>query len=131
MIIASKPSGWTDERVERVIGQLLRLGVTLSATVVVLGGAVYLVRHGIEAPHYGIFRGEPTGLRNISGILGQVRDWRGRGIIQLGLLVLIATPVARVAFSVVAFALERDRLYVVVTLIVLAVLAFSLAGGHL
>jgi uncharacterized membrane protein len=66
----------------------------------------------------------------VEGILGQVRAWRGRGIIQLGLLLLIATPVARVAFSVVAFALERDRLYVGITLIVLAVLAFSLAGGH-
>jgi uncharacterized membrane protein len=57
--------------------------------------------------------------------------FRGRGLIQLGLLLLIATPLARVAFSVVAFALEGDRLYVVVALIVLAVLVCSLAGGHL
>jgi uncharacterized membrane protein len=50
---------------------------------------------------------------------------------QLGLLLLIATPVARVAFSVFAFALQRDRLYVVVTLAVLGVLAFSMTGGQL
>jgi uncharacterized membrane protein len=52
-------------------------------------------------------------------------------LIQLGLLLLIATPVARVAFSVAAFAMQRDRLYVVVALIVLAVLMYSLTGGHL
>ncbi|HME01345.1 MAG TPA: DUF1634 domain-containing protein [Terriglobia bacterium] len=121
---------WTDQRTEMVIGGLLRTGVILSAVLVVLGGAVYLVRHGMDPPSYHVFRGEPSDLRNVKGILRQVRAGRGRGIIQLGLLLLIATPVARVAFSVVAFALERDRLYVVITLIVLAVLAFSLAGGH-
>jgi len=52
-------------------------------------------------------------------------------LIQLGLLLLIATPVARVAFSVVAFAMQRDRLYVAVALIVLAVLMYSLMGGRL
>jgi uncharacterized membrane protein len=130
MTKVTKARGWTDQRTELVIGDLLRWGVILSALVVVLGGTVYLVRHGMEPPSYGVFRGEPRNLRNVEGILGQVRAWRGRGIIQLGLLLLIATPVARVAFSVVAFALERDRLYVGITLIVLAVLAFSLAGGH-
>ena len=49
--------------------------------------------------------------------------------LMLGSFLLIATPVARVVFSVVAFALQRDRLYVVVTLIVLAVLMYSLAVG--
>ena len=61
----------------------------------------------------------------------EVLAFRGRGLIQFGLLLLIATPVARVAFSVAAFAIQRDRLYVVVTLIVLAILTYSLAGGHL
>ena len=69
-------------------------------------------------------------MRTVSGIIRGTASFHGRNIIQLGLLLLIATPVARVAFSVVAFALERDRLYVVITLIVLAVLLFSLAGGH-
>lgn len=58
-------------------------------------------------------------------------SFRSRGVIQLGLLLLIATPVARVVFSVFAFALQQDRTYVIVTLIVLAVLIYSLAGGHL
>ena len=52
------------------------------------------------------------------------------GIIQLGLLLLIATPVARVVFSAFAFAIQQDKLYVFVTLAVLAVLAFGLASGR-
>lgn len=123
--------GWTDQRVEVIIGNLLRAGVLLAAAVVLVGAAVYLVRHGSAAPHYAVFRGEPTDLRTPSGVIADAVALRGRGIIQLGLLLLLATPVARVAFSVFAFAMERDRLYVVVTLIVLAVLVFSLAGGTL
>jgi uncharacterized membrane protein len=97
--------------------------------VVLLGASVYLIRHGRAAPQYHIFKGEPTDLRTVSGIVEDALAFRGRGLIQLGLLILIATPVARVAFSVVAFALEGDRLYVVITLIVFAVLMFSLVTG--
>jgi len=74
--------------------------------------------------------GEPTDLRTLSGIVRDALALRGRGIIQLGLLLLIATPVARVAFSVAAFAIQRDRLYVVVTLMVLAILLYSLTSGQ-
>ena len=117
---------WTDERVEGVIGILLRWGVLLAAAVVLAGGAIYLVRHGSTIPDYRVFRGEPSDLRNVSGIITDAVSWHSRGLIQFGLLLLIAVPVARVAFSVVAFALQRDRTYVVVTLIVLAVLLYSL-----
>ena len=117
---------WTDERVERMIGALLRWGVILAAAVVMAGGAMYLVRHGSTIPDYRVFRGEPSDLRNVSGIITDAVSWHRRGLIQFGLLLLIAVPVARVAFSVVAFALQRDRTYVVVTLIVLAVLLYSL-----
>jgi uncharacterized membrane protein len=123
--------GWTDQRVEVIIGNLLRAGVVAAAVVVLAGAAVYLARHGSAAPHYAVFQGEPTDLRTPSGILSAAITLQGRGIIQLGLLILLATPVARVAFSIFAFAMERDFLYVVVTLIVLTVLVFSLAGGTL
>ncbi len=121
---------WTDQRVETIVANLLRAGVWLAAGVVALGGIIFLVRHGRAMPQYARFVGEPFELRTVSGIIRGSATFHGRNIIQLGLLLLIATPVARVAFSVVAFALERDRLYVVITLIVLAVLLFSLAGGH-
>jgi uncharacterized membrane protein len=119
---------WTDQKVEDIIGNLLRLGVGISAAVVLLGASVYLFRHGLEYADYRVFRGEPVELRTLGGILSAAFSIRGRGIIQLGLVLLIATPVVRVAFAVIAFAIERDRMYVVFTSIVLAVLLLSLSG---
>ncbi len=121
--------GLTDRKMEQIVGVMLRWGVALAATVVLLGAAAYLARHGSDLPDYRVFHGEPASLRHVPGIVGQALAPSSRGLIQLGLLLLIATPVARVAFSVVAFALQRDRTYVVVTLIVLAALLYGLAGG--
>lgn len=120
---------WTDQEIDLVIGGILRIGVALAALVVLAGGTLYLIRHGFEMPDYRAFRGEPTDLCTITGILRDVRLFRARGFIQLGLLLLIATPIIRVLFTILAFALQRDRTYVMVTLIVLAALLFSLAGG--
>ncbi len=123
--MANFSAKWTDHYVEGLIGELLQAGVILASAVVVLGGIIYLARHGLSAPQYHIFRGEPAGLRKLSGIMRETLTLQGRAIIQLGLLLLIATPIARVALSVAAFAIQRDRLYVVVTLIVLAILLYS------
>jgi uncharacterized membrane protein len=122
---------WNDERIEGIVGTLLRTGVVLAGAVVLAGGILFLLRHGGEQPNYGVFRGEPSDLRSVKGIAADVWAGSARGLIQLGLLLLVATPVARVVFSVAGFVLERDRAYVVITLVVLAVLVFSLAGGHL
>jgi uncharacterized membrane protein len=119
---------WTDQRIEGIIGTLLRTGVLSSALVVLAGGLVFLLRHGRQMPDYRTFRGEPGDLRSVAGVVHDALAFRGRGIIQLGLLLLILTPIARVAFSALAFALEKDRLYVVVTLIVLVLLILSLTG---
>jgi uncharacterized membrane protein len=96
---------------------------------VAIGGAIYLARHGREPANYRVFHGEPSDLRNLSGIVREAFRLRGRGIIQLGLLLLIATPVARVAFSIWGFAEEHDRLYMIFTGIVLIVLLYSLLGS--
>jgi uncharacterized membrane protein len=119
----------TDLQMETSVGNLLRGGVIAAAVLVFSGGAVYLVRHGTEWPGYHVFQGEPSDLCAVTGILTDVVLLRGRGIIQLGLLVLIATPVMRVVVSLVAFTRRRDRIYVVVTLIVLVLLLYSLFGG--
>ena len=111
------------------MGNLLRVGVVVAATVILLGGFIYLVRHGTNMPSYQVFRGEPADLRSLRGIWEDAISFRGRGIIQLGLLFLIATPIARVTFSVLAFARQRDWIYVIVTLIVLGLLIYSLTGG--
>jgi uncharacterized membrane protein len=120
---------WTDRRLEDVIGNLLRVGVLLAALVVLAGGILYLIHQGRLPADYRIFQGEPTDLRQIGGIFRESMALHGRGIIQFGLLLLIATPVARVAFSIFGFAAERDRMYVVFALIVLLILLYSLVGS--
>jgi|SRR5215471_1472611 len=119
---------WNDERLERIISIVLRTGVILSAAIVFLGGACYLVRHGHELADYRVFRGAPEEYRSVRAIIHAMGPSNCRAIIQFGLLLLIATPIARVAFSLAGFALERDRAYVVITSIVLAVLIYSIAG---
>ena len=96
--------GESDLRVELAVSRILRAGLLLAAALVVAGEALYLARHGAETPHYGMFDGEPDTLTSVAAV-------------------------ARVAFSALAFAFQRDRLYTGVTLFVLAVLAYSLLGG--
>ena len=115
-----------DRSMELAIGRLLRVGVAASATLVLIGAVIYLWHHGTELPSYHSFRGEPRQLRHLGAILGDASALHGRGLIQVGLLLLIATPVMRVAYAVWAFARQRDTLYVVFTLTVLGVLLFSL-----
>jgi len=121
---------WRDEQIEIVIGNLLRIGVLLSAAVVFIGGILYLFKYGNEKIHYHTFQEAPSDLRSVTGVIHDALQGHSRGIIQLGLLLLIATPIARVIFSIYAFIREKDGLYVVVTLIVLAILLYSLIWGH-
>src|SRR5437588_9091117 len=114
-------TSWTDEKTEYIIGNLLRAGVTLSAIVVLAGGILYLVRYGHSPADYRVFRGEPTDLRHVSGIVRDGLALHSRGIIQLGLVLLIVTPVARVAFAVFACVVGGDRMYVVDWLSVFAI----------
>lgn len=115
-----------DRRLEVIISVLLRTGVIVSALVVLLGGVCYLSKHGHEQPEYRVFRGTPATYRTISEVVHAAGPSDCRAVIQLGLLLLILTPVARVAFSLVGFGLERDGTYAVVTSIVLAILIYSL-----
>ena len=122
---------WSDQQVEEIVGNLLRSGVIAAAIVVLAGGIIYLIRYGANLPDYSVFQGVPAEFRSVGGIIRAALAFRSRGLIQLGLLLLIATPVARVSFSIFAFAMQRDRIYIAITLIVLGVLIYSLAGGGL
>jgi uncharacterized membrane protein len=115
-----------DRRLESIIGNLLRAGVLLAAAIVTAGGLLYLLQHHADTVNYRTFKAGGSDVRSVAGIVSSAAHLRSEGLIQLGLLLLIATPVARVALAVVGFALERDRLYMIVSLIVLAILAFSL-----
>ena len=121
--------GFNDQRIEIIIGVLLRTGVLLAAVVVLAGAVLYLLRYGHDVPNYATFHGEPERLKSLTEIAQGAIALDARAFIQLGLLILIATPVARVLFSAIAFGIERDYMYVVVTLIVLGILLYSLFGS--
>ncbi len=124
-----KSEKWTDQKVETIIGNLLAAGVLLSALIVFCGGVIFLMNHGKSSPPYQVFHGEPASLTSIPAIVRYAFQLHGAGLIQLGLLVLIATPVARVIFSIFGFAAEGDRMYAIFTFIVLVILLFSLFGS--
>jgi uncharacterized membrane protein len=110
----------TDRKMEAIIADLLRAGVALAAALVLAGGFWYVMSSGRAVSDYGQFHPETLGLGAFLTL-----DLPER-LMGAGLLVLIATPVARVAFCLAAFALERDRMYVCFTAIVLAVLIYSI-----
>ena len=116
----------TDERLEQMVGSLLRAGVLLSAVIVFGGGVWWLAEMGRTIPAYGHFDAGAPESRHIGGWVASLAHPRPETVIELGLLLLIATPVARVALALVGFALEHDRAYVVITVIVLVVLIYSL-----
>lgn len=119
--------------VDTAISRLLRAGVMLSMTVVLVGLVLTFIHH----PQYvksksalgGLTDAEAVYPHRLADVFAQVREERGQALVMLGLLLLIATPVARVAFSIVAFAFERDRLYVAITAVVLLLLVVSFAIG--
>lgn len=117
---------WNDKRLEAVVGVMLRTGVMLAAAVVLTGGVLYLFQNHGPRADYRHFHGMPVRLISVGAILHGVAAFDARSIIMLGLLLLIATPVARVAMCIVGFLLERDKLYVAVSMVVFAILIYSL-----
>lgn len=119
-----------DRQLERLVGKILRTGVIVSGLITLVGGIVYLAS-GPARVDYQTFRGEPLSLRRVSAIAADAAALHPRGIMQLGIVLLLATPLMRVILSAISFAIQKDVLYVVVTSMVFAVLLFSLLGPHL
>jgi uncharacterized membrane protein len=117
---------WTDEQVEQWMGRVLQIGVAIAALVVFVGGVVYLIHEGGQKPDYRNFHDVAPWLKTAAGIGQAAVAGHGRALIQLGMLLMIATPVMRVVFAVFAFAAQKDWLYTGVSCFVLAVLAWSL-----
>ena len=117
---------WTEEEVEQFIGLVLRIGVSISALVILCGGILYLRERHSDLVAYQVFSGQPPNLIHIVEIFRGAFHLRPASLIQSGLLLLIATPIARVALAAVAFSLERDRMYLIFASIVLAILIGSL-----
>jgi uncharacterized membrane protein len=126
----AKSKSFKDTDMQAVIGWVLRIGVIVSISVVFIGGVIYLYRHGHEVVDDSHFTGIPAFVQTAGGIFHGIFTIRGRAIIQFGIILLIATPVIRVIFSAIGFVLERDRLYVGISLLVLLIIILSTISGH-
>ncbi len=114
----------TDQRMDEIMGNLLRAGVMTAAAVVLTGGIWYLLAAPAR-PDYRSFHANLRGFHALGTLSGP------ETLIMAGLLILVATPVARVVFSLAAFVMEGDRLYVAITAAVLAILLYSLGTAWL
>lgn len=121
---------WDDVELEKIVAWLLISGVALSALVVLIGAAGFLWKHGTDQADYHVFHGVAPQYRKMRSVLSATgpSDWRA--VIQLGLMFLILTPIARVAFSLAGFAAEKDWTYVALTGLVLAILVYSFIAPH-
>lgn len=118
-------------RMNEVIGNVLRYGVLVSAGIIVLGTVLMVATNGLSDAKGSLSYDPsrvPHGTFDISlqGLLTGLAALQPFSIIELGAIVLIATPVSRVVISVIMFAARKDRLYVAITVAVLALLLFSI-----
>jgi len=128
-----EPSPQLVRKVELLISNLLRIGVVASLIVVVAGLILSFIHHPAylhsAAELRQITSPTRTPWHTLTGLIEGLRHFRGEAVIMAGLLLLIATPVMRVAVSIVAFVVERDWVFVIVTSFVLAMLILSFFLG--
>lgn len=121
---------WGDKDIQLVVGQILRIGVTVASVVILGSGLLYLLHHGGDpVPDYAHFSGTPETTPSLGGIVALAFSGNVPYIVLFGALLLVCTPIMRVIGSLFGFLLEKDTLYVYITLIVLAVIVFSILMG--
>ncbi|WP_289658807.1 DUF1634 domain-containing protein [Flavobacterium panacagri] len=115
---------------QTIIGNLLRYGVWISLSVAFIGGIVYLMNHGSQIEDYSVFKEND---RNIFEVIAAVYHGAisgdGASLIFTGIILLFLTPVLRVLLSLFSFLLEKDYLYVGITLIVIVIIIISISFG--
>lgn len=128
--VATDGAATDPRRMEDRIALVLRAGVVLSGSVIFVGLALLLL-HGASAE-------EPRSVVDMlaaethptspSAIVAGLTAGRPTSIVRLGVLLLVLTPVARVAMTLAMFLVLRDRVFVLVTALVLAILLLGVAG---
>ncbi|TAD78051.1 MAG: DUF1634 domain-containing protein [Oscillatoriales cyanobacterium] len=119
-----------DRGLEIAVSYVLQWGMAIASVIVLCGGAIYIWRHGSEPASFRVFLGEPRELCSPIGALQAAWAGRGRGWIQVGIMLLIATPIVRVALSWITFLRKQDWLYFAITSIVFGSLIYSFAGAY-
>lgn len=121
---------FNDQDFQSIIGNLLRYGVWIALSVALIGGLIFLLGNHQEVVHYDTFT---ENNRNILVVLRDVfegiKNGQGESIIFLGIILLFLTPVLRIILSLISFLLEKDYLYVWITLIVVIIIGLSISFG--
>lgn len=121
---------FTDVDLNRSVGNLLRLGVILSV-VISLIGFIKLFLEGFKMPkNYALLETGSSSEKVWTQFWDSLCKGQGMAIIQLGILVLIFTPLMRIVFALIGYLKEKDYIYVVISSIVLAIMAISFFTGY-
>ncbi|WP_421941167.1 DUF1634 domain-containing protein [Pedobacter sp.] len=128
-MIETKKENLNDRDIQVILGTLLRAGVIISMTIVLLGGIIYLIHNKGVITDYAVFKPELSKFSSIASIFKSVLTFQGDAVVQFGVLMLIFTPIARLVFALFGFLIERDYLYVLIGFIILAIITISLNGG--
>lgn len=126
---------WQERDMELFLGKFLRFGVMFSCAITLIGGVLYVYQQQGVLPDYSpipdneVFPGVKEYLRSFSTIWQGVLALDGAAIIQVGVIALIATPILRVAISAFGFLIEKDYMYVAITLIVLGIIIANMFLG--
>ena len=113
-----------------LLGRVLRAGTIISVSIVFIGGIIYLYRHGQSVADYSVWNGVPVFIQHAGSLVNGAFDFRGQAIIQIGIILLVATPIMRVIFSTIGFVLEKDYIYTGISILVLLIILASMISGH-
>ncbi|RMZ59535.1 DUF1634 domain-containing protein [Chryseobacterium nematophagum] len=121
---------FTDVDLNRSVGNLLRLGVVLSV-ITSLIGFIKLFLEGFKMPKkYSLLNIGSSSEKVWGHFWNSLCKGEGMAIIQLGILLLIFTPLMRIIFALVGYLKEKDYVYVVISSIVLVIMAISFFTGY-
>ncbi len=126
----NKVKKFKDTDMQLLLGRVLLAGTVISISIVFAGGIIYLYRHGHTTVNYTMFVGVPDFIQHFPGIVYSAANLKGQAIIQIGIILLIFTPILRVICSAIGFVLEKDYLYVGISLLVLFIIFMSMLSGH-
>jgi len=113
-----------------LLGRVLRAGTIISVSIVFIGGIIYLYRHGQSVADYSVWKGIPGFIEHASSLVNGAFDFKEQAIIQIGIILLVATPIIRVIFSAIGFVLEKDYMYTGISILVLLIILASMISGH-
>ncbi len=118
-------SNINDDKLELLLSNLLKIGVIISGIITFIGAILFLFQHGFEISNYHDFKPHPFHLSDLNSFFRSIISFRPESIMELGLLILIATPVLRVFLSFLAYSFQKDYMYIIFSLIVLMVMVIG------